>query len=624
MRKRKVMLVGLDGAMPTLIEKFCADGDMPNLSKLIKTGAYSRMLSQIPVATPINWASISTGAPPGAHNITGFWNHVTGERIDRFYSKNAFTNTFIGAERVWDTAESCGKRSVLMKFPGSWPSSLKNGAQVDGYCIPSHGASILDEAGNGCHSIRPLHKADVISLSPAAGWKNIDQGLNCAAETQIRIALKKSQPPVTYQMLVCGKDRYEQILLCREKDAAKPVARLKEGDWSDWIFEPAGDRRLTIRFKLTKLTEDASDLRLYHSQVYACDGFTSPGKLSGKLVELFGPFIEFATPHAWKYGWTDLDTCYEEAEYQIQWMCNAAQYLLSEPWDLFVTQMHWIDHVQHYFLPLADPVSPLFDKAKESAAWDTLRQAYILADKFVGGLMKLCDADTAMLVLSDHGNICDECSVALLPLFREAGLISTKKDQNGVTRIDWEHTLAYPGKPGNCDVYVNLRGRDECGCVEPEDYIAVRDRVISVLRELKDPRGKAVFSVVVPKEDAQIYGLFGKYVGDVVAVYAQGFTWSGHGGEDWDREDVVFAVPDADGMDYGAHHGPALPTAATEVCSNMAFCAAGGAGIKKGYHRNLDLLGPVKVLDIAPTICSLMDCRPPKQSQGAVLTDFLE
>ena len=104
----KAMFIGIDGAIPKMIKRFSAEGVLPNITALMKDGCFSEMLSQIPVATPINWASLTTGATPGVHNVVGFWCHTKGKRIDQYTSENAFTNTFVDAERIWETVERQG------------------------------------------------------------------------------------------------------------------------------------------------------------------------------------------------------------------------------------------------------------------------------------------------------------------------------------------------------------------------------------------------------------------------------------------------------------------------------------------------------------------------------------
>ena len=68
----KTVVIGLDAAVSLLIEKYIAEGWMPNLKALIQAGAYTRARALFPGVTPINWATIATGAYPGTHGITDF------------------------------------------------------------------------------------------------------------------------------------------------------------------------------------------------------------------------------------------------------------------------------------------------------------------------------------------------------------------------------------------------------------------------------------------------------------------------------------------------------------------------------------------------------------------------
>ena len=88
------MFIGIDGAIPKLIKKFDAMGAIPNISALMRRGCFSEMLSQIPVATPINWASLSTGAVPGVHNVVGFWCHRKGD-LEFISKKPSSTSSII-------------------------------------------------------------------------------------------------------------------------------------------------------------------------------------------------------------------------------------------------------------------------------------------------------------------------------------------------------------------------------------------------------------------------------------------------------------------------------------------------------------------------------------------------
>lgn len=70
MKAKRLMILGFDGAMPEHLEKFVAEGVMPNVAELMNSGAYARALPCPPVDTPTNWTTMVTGAWPGPPGLT--------------------------------------------------------------------------------------------------------------------------------------------------------------------------------------------------------------------------------------------------------------------------------------------------------------------------------------------------------------------------------------------------------------------------------------------------------------------------------------------------------------------------------------------------------------------------
>jgi predicted AlkP superfamily phosphohydrolase/phosphomutase len=142
-------------------------------------------------------------------------------------------------------------------------------------------------------------------------------------------------------------------------------------------------------------------------------------------------------------------------------------------------------------------------------------------------------------------------------------------------------------------VYVNLKGRDPGGIVEPADYEKVQQQVIDALYAYVDPTtGKRPVSLALSRRDARILGLYGEHVGDVVyAIYPE----------------------------YGGQHGPHLPTTEWGIGKLKALEAYYGPGIKKG----LSLERTCGLTDVVPTVCYMMDWPVPAQVEGAVLYQVL-
>ena len=81
--KRRVMIIGLDSAVPTLVEGWLANGKLPAMAALASSGVTGRLLAPFPTITASNWASIATGAWPGTHGITDYFVHHPGEALDK-------------------------------------------------------------------------------------------------------------------------------------------------------------------------------------------------------------------------------------------------------------------------------------------------------------------------------------------------------------------------------------------------------------------------------------------------------------------------------------------------------------------------------------------------------------
>jgi predicted AlkP superfamily phosphohydrolase/phosphomutase len=66
---QKLLMLGLDAALPDLIAKFTEEGSMPVTKKLIEKGWFSRMVTTFPPLTAAAWGAITTGAGPGTAAI---------------------------------------------------------------------------------------------------------------------------------------------------------------------------------------------------------------------------------------------------------------------------------------------------------------------------------------------------------------------------------------------------------------------------------------------------------------------------------------------------------------------------------------------------------------------------
>lgn len=68
----KVVIIGFDGADARLVERYMAEGKLPNLTRLRQEGSYERLTPTNPPQTPVSWSAFATGTNPGKTGIFDF------------------------------------------------------------------------------------------------------------------------------------------------------------------------------------------------------------------------------------------------------------------------------------------------------------------------------------------------------------------------------------------------------------------------------------------------------------------------------------------------------------------------------------------------------------------------
>lgn len=130
-RNRKVMVIGLDCADPSLVfDQFAAD--LPNLSKLRQSGIWGNLASTIPCITVPAWSSMLSSRDPGALGFYGFRN-----RADYTYDKLTIaTSLAVKEKRVWDYLTDADKASLIIGVPQTYPIKPIKGHMVSSFLTP--------------------------------------------------------------------------------------------------------------------------------------------------------------------------------------------------------------------------------------------------------------------------------------------------------------------------------------------------------------------------------------------------------------------------------------------------------------------------------------------------------
>ncbi len=133
-----VLIVGLDGATFDLMLPWIDEGHLPNLARLLKNGARSRLESTIPPITPCAWSSFMTGKNPGKHGLFDF---VEPARDGAGFR---FTNaSFRDGESLWACLSRHGRRVGVVNVPMTFPPEPVNGFLISGLDTPHELSSYM-------------------------------------------------------------------------------------------------------------------------------------------------------------------------------------------------------------------------------------------------------------------------------------------------------------------------------------------------------------------------------------------------------------------------------------------------------------------------------------------------
>lgn len=96
---------------PIVYQKISAEGKLPNIEKFLKRGTTTKdlgMMGVLPAYTPPSWCTLATGAWPGTHGITDFWNHKSGDPLNKL--SLGFNSNLCKVDYAWDTFAAAGKK----------------------------------------------------------------------------------------------------------------------------------------------------------------------------------------------------------------------------------------------------------------------------------------------------------------------------------------------------------------------------------------------------------------------------------------------------------------------------------------------------------------------------------
>jgi len=129
---KDVLVVGWDGAEPSLINKLLSRGRLPNLARLIASGRQTHLRSTIRPESSVAWTSFATGVNPGQHGIFGFMRFQPD-----FYHTRLVSSADVKQPFFWEVLSRHGYRVGILNMPMTYPPRPVNGWLVCGMMTPS-------------------------------------------------------------------------------------------------------------------------------------------------------------------------------------------------------------------------------------------------------------------------------------------------------------------------------------------------------------------------------------------------------------------------------------------------------------------------------------------------------
>jgi predicted AlkP superfamily phosphohydrolase/phosphomutase len=209
-----------------------------------------------------------------------------------------------------------------------------------------------------------------------------------------------------------------------------------------------------------------------------------------------------------------------------------------DDWDVYFQVFSTPDRVGHMLYREFDPEHPRYDAALANTQVhafgqtfplkDAIRQVYMNEDRMVGLVLDALAAgrfgdDALLLIVSDHGFTSFRRQVNLNNVLHDLGFLQFKfkTDENGkptterytldelnagpdslhgyLHYVDWSATQAY--SLGLGEVFVNLKGREPKGIVEPAQYDEVVEAIRSGLLSMTDPKDGTKYVTTASRRD---------------------------------------------------------------------------------------------------------------------------
>ncbi len=620
----RLIIVGLDGMEPTLVEKFMSQGKLPHLSRLKQSGSYARLATTTPAISPVAWSSFMTGSHPAKHNIFDFLSRNPRSYLPELSSAHiGAPKRFItlGKYRVplskpvirgmrksipfWKILGDAGVFSTILRIPITFPPEKFKGHLISGMCAPDLKGSqgtftfYTSEAGRvGVDEggvVTPVTVEDGRITTYISGPQNT----LLQQETEMRLPL----------ILRLDRQKREASI-----EVSGQKIRLPERQLSDWVritFRPGLGMKVRAicrfyiseiepRFQmyLTPLNIDPQKpaLPISHPYIYSV--------YLGKLLGSFTTLGEADDTWALNEGILDEDTfirlSYDNHRESEDMLFNALNKVKK---GVIACWFQTTDSIQHMFFRYLDRGHPALACGPNAKSAEVIEELYVRMDELVGRIMQRMGNDNGLIIMSDHGFKSFCRGFNLNSWLYQNGYLALKdgKTESGewFQDVDWSRTRAYGLGLGG--IYLNQQGREAQGIVKPGgDARALKAELKERLTGLVDSQsGEVAIRRIYDKEEIPA-GPYKDNCPDFIVGYNEGYrvSWASVTGK------VNRTIFEDNTKAWSGDHCIDPELVPGVFFSNFPVKADSPA-----------------IVDIAPTALSLFGLSPPGQMDGRSLID---
>ncbi len=331
----------------------------------------------------------------------------------------------------------------------------------------------------------------------------------------------------------------------------------------------------------------------------ASRGYTYPAELSDEIEKLTGTYlfdVEFRTE--------DRDRLRKQLFEMTEQHFKVLKHLMkTKSWNFMMFVEIGVDRIQHAFWKFFDEEHPKYVSGNQYE--NVIEDYYKMLDLGIQELLDLSGPETAVLIVSDHGAKRMKGAFCINQWLEEEGYLALKKPAKPGQRleeaeIDWKKSTAWGWGGYYARIFLNVKGRENHGIIDPEDYEECREKIAQDIHNIRGLRGERMRTRVIKPD--KFYDPCRGTPPDLM-VYLDDLFWRSAGTIGYDS---AYLSENDTGPDDAVHsqHGIFLLY-----------------DTEQSYGTRLE---EVDILDIAPTIMKLMNQQVPSDMRGEIVEGVRE